>query len=59
MIREYIVKISDEVMENEVADELQELVRCKDCRWWDKKKTVRIMDIVTLANMDIHQTIGK
>ena len=32
MIREYIIKISDEVMENEIADRPQELVRCKDCK---------------------------
>jgi len=31
MIREYIVKISDEIMEEEIADRPQELVRCKDC----------------------------
>lgn len=33
MIREYIVKISDEVMENEIEDRPQELVRCKDCKY--------------------------
>ena len=32
MIREYIIKISDEVMENELADSPKELVRCKDCK---------------------------
>lgn len=32
MIREYIVKISDEIMEEEIADRPQELVRCKDCK---------------------------
>ena len=32
MIREYIIKISDEVMEDEIADRPQELVRCKDCK---------------------------
>ena len=32
MIREYIIKISDEIMEEEIADMPQELVRCKDCR---------------------------
>lgn len=32
MIREYIIKISDEVMENEIADSPKELVRCKDCK---------------------------
>lgn len=32
MIREYIVKISDEVMEDECADSPPELVRCKDCK---------------------------
>lgn len=31
MIREYIIKISDEIMEEEIADRPQELVRCKDC----------------------------
>ena len=33
MIREYIIKISDEIMEEEIADRPQELVRCKDCYW--------------------------
>lgn len=33
MIREYIVKISDEVMENEIADKPEELIRCKDCKY--------------------------
>ena len=32
MIREFIIKISDEIMEEEIADRPQELVRCKDCR---------------------------
>lgn len=32
MIREYIIKISDEVMEDEFADRPHELVRCKDCK---------------------------
>ena len=32
MIREYIVKISDEIMEEEIADKPHELVRCKDCK---------------------------
>lgn len=37
MIREYIVKISDEVMEDECADSPPELVRCKDCKYWDRR----------------------
>ena len=32
MIREYIIKISDEIMEEEIADRSQELVRCKYCK---------------------------
>ena len=32
MIREYIIKISDEIIEEEIADRPQELVRCKDCK---------------------------
>lgn len=32
MIREYIIKISDEIMEEEIADRPQELVRCKNCK---------------------------
>lgn len=32
MIREYIIKISDEVMEEEIADRPQELVRCEHCK---------------------------
>ena len=32
MIREYIIKISDEIMEEEISDRPQELVRCKDCK---------------------------
>ena len=31
MIREYIIKISDEVFEDECAGNPPELVRCKDC----------------------------
>ena len=43
MIREYIIKISDEVMENECdPDRPQELVRCRDCkhsdRWYGDKR---------------------
>ena len=37
MIREYIIKISDEIMEEEIADRPQELVRCKDCRHYTGK----------------------
>ena len=41
MVREYIVKISDEIMEDEIADRPQELVRCKDCEhsepWYGDK----------------------
>ena len=33
MNREYIIKISDEIMEEEIADRPQELVRCKDCKF--------------------------
>ena len=36
MIREYIIKISDEIMEEEIIDRPQELVRCKDCKHFDK-----------------------
>lgn len=32
MIREYIIKTSDEIMEEEISDRPQELVRCKDCK---------------------------
>ena len=32
MNREYIIKISDEIMEEEIADRPQELVRCADCK---------------------------
>ena len=35
MIREYIIKISDEIMEKEIADRPQELVRCKDCKHYE------------------------
>ena len=35
MIREYIIKISDEIMEEEIADMPQKLVRCKDCKNWN------------------------
>ena len=37
MIREYIVKISDEIMEEEITDRPQELVRCEHCQhsWYD------------------------
>ena len=38
MIREYIIKISDEVMENEIADSPKELVRCKDCTDWKRRE---------------------
>lgn len=33
MIREYIIKISDEVMEEEIADRPQELIRCNGCKY--------------------------
>lgn len=36
MIREYIIKISDEIMEEEIADRPQELVRCKDCKYGEE-----------------------
>ena len=35
MIREYIIKISDEVFEDECAGNPPELVRCKDCKHWN------------------------
>ncbi len=42
MIREYIIKISDEIMEEEIADRPQEIVRCKDCKhsehWYGDKR---------------------
>lgn len=34
MIREYIIKISDEIMEEEIADSPPKLVRCRDCKHW-------------------------
>ena len=37
MIREYIIKISDEIMEEEIADRPQELIRCKDCKHRSKE----------------------
>ena len=37
MIREYIVKISDEIMEEEIADKPPELIRCKDCKHYDSE----------------------
>ena len=33
MIREYIIKISDEVLEDEFGDRPKEIVRCKDCKF--------------------------
>lgn len=33
MIREYIIKISDEIMEEAIAGRPQELVRCKECEY--------------------------
>ena len=36
MIREYIIKISDEIMEEEISDRPQELVRCKDCQFYNE-----------------------
>lgn len=38
MVHEYIIKISDEIMEEEIADRPQELVRCKDCKWWKRRE---------------------
>jgi hypothetical protein len=37
MIREYIIKISDEIMDEEIADRPKELIRCKNCKWYIKK----------------------
>jgi len=37
MIREYIIKISDEIMEEEIADRPQVLVRCKNCRYYNSE----------------------
>ena len=39
MIREYIIKISDEVMEDEFADRPQEIIRCRDCKNYDDVTT--------------------
>ena len=44
MIKEYILKVTDEVLRNafslfeEEYAPVQELVRCKDCKHWDAKK---------------------
>ena len=35
MIREYIIKLSDEVMEKEIKNSPKELVRCRDCKHSD------------------------
>lgn len=32
MIREYIIKISDEIIEEEIPGTPQELIRCKNCK---------------------------
>ena len=40
MVREYIVKVSDEIMEEEIADRPQELVRCKDCKYWSAERII-------------------
>ena len=37
MIREYIIKISDEVLDDEFSDKPQELIRCRDCNYWRNK----------------------
>ena len=34
MIREYIIKISDEIIEEEIPGTPQELIRCKNCKYW-------------------------
>ena len=39
-MKEYIIKIGDEpdIMGNYgLKEKPKELVRCKDCKWWDKK----------------------
>ena len=44
MIKEYIVKVTNEVLPNAFAlfekefSTNQELVRCEDCTYWDAKK---------------------
>ena len=40
-MKEYIIKIGDEpdIMGNYgLKEKPKELVRCKDCKWWDKKE---------------------
>ena len=39
MVREFIVKISDEILEEEFDEpKPQELVRCKDCKHWSAER---------------------
>lgn len=45
IIREYIIKISDEIMEEEIADRPEELIRCKDCRHYVPRKSIFSSDI--------------
>ena len=37
MIKEIIVTYNDEPGRTPVVIDQMELVRCKDCKWWDKK----------------------
>ena len=41
MIHEFIIKVDDDKKDivggMPLIDKPQELVRCKDCKWWDKK----------------------
>lgn len=38
MIREYIVNISSEVIEDTFEEHPPELVRCKDCKHWQRRE---------------------
>ena len=41
-MKEYIIKVDEDkkdIMGNyPLKDKPQELIRCKDCKWWDKKE---------------------
>jgi len=51
MIREYIIKISDEIMEEEIADRPQELVRCKDCKY---RREIPVMGNIVCVDNSVH-----
>ena len=47
MVREYIIKVSGEIMDKDedILEGFPEIVRCRDCKYWEDSENCPVYDL--------------